>query len=196
MSQVVIATPRRPRPGGRSARIVASVLATTVDVLVDHGYDGLSIAEIAERSGVHETSIYRRWGTKPQLVTEALTRNAAQSLSPPDTGSFLGDLNALLRSVMSWLETPMGRPLSQVLTSPDPDLAPLRRTYWNNRLEVIRVIVARAKKRDEVPFSLDPRLVMEMCAGPITLRRISGESVTPRYIKKLIERVVIGLQLK
>jgi AcrR family transcriptional regulator len=165
MSQVVVATPPRPRPGGRSARVVASVLATAVDVLIDRGYAGLSIPEIAERSGVHLTSIYRRWRTKSQLVTEALIRSAAQSMPSPDTGSFPGDLNALLRNVISWVETPLGRALSQIVTSQDPDLTTLRRTYWNSRLELMKVIVTRAAKRGEVPLSLDPRLVMEMCAG-------------------------------
>ena len=192
MSQLAIATPR-PRPGGRSARIVASVLATTVDVLIDRGYRGLSISEIAERSGVHETSIYRRWGTKPQLVTEALIRSAAQSAPPPDTGSFTGDLNALGRKVIVWLDTPLGRALSQVVASQDTDLVHLRRAYWNSRLEGVRVIVTRAIERGELSPSLDPRLVLEMTTGPIMLRRTSGETVTPRYIKNLIERVVAGL---
>ncbi len=68
------------------------------------------------------------------------------------------------------------------------------RAYWNSRLEALRVVVARGIERSEVPLSLDPRLVMEMCAGPIMLRRISGESVTPRYVKKLLDRVIPALQ--
>jgi AcrR family transcriptional regulator len=183
----------RSRPGGRSARVVTSVLATTIDVLIDRGYRGLSVSEIAERSGVHETSIYRRWGTKGQLVGEAVIRNAAQSVPSLDTGSFRGDITTLLRRVTSWLDAPLGKAVSQVVTSQDLDLAAVRRSYWNSRLETTREIVARAVARGEVPASLDPRLVMEMSSGPIMLRRISGESVTPRHIKNLVERLVLAL---
>jgi AcrR family transcriptional regulator len=190
---LLMSEPQRPRPGGRSARVVATVLATTIDVLTDRGYRGLSVSEIAQRSGVHETSIYRRWGTKGHLVGEAVIRNAAQSVPPIDTGSFRGDINALLRRVTSWLDTPLGTAVSQVVTSQDLDLAAVRRAYWNSRLETVREIVARAVARGEVPASLDPRFVMEMTSGPMMLRRISGESVTPRYLKNLVEQVVPAL---
>ena len=192
MSQAIFAPPR-PRPGGRSARVVASVLASTIDVLIDRGYRGLSVSEIAERSGVHETSIYRRWGTKAELVGEAVIRLAARSVPSIDTGSFEGDLKTLLRGVVSFLNSPLGGAVGQVVGSQDPDLAALRRAYWNSRLEVVRQIVARAVARGEVRALLDPRFVMEMSSGPIMLRLTSGESVTPRYIKSLVERLVPAL---
>jgi len=185
---------RQRRPGGRSARVVSSVLAATIDVLIEHGYHDLSILEIAERSGVHDTSIYRRWGTKAQLVGEAVSRNAPQGFPPPDTGSFQGDMTALFRRVISWLDTPLGNAVSQVVTSPDPDLAAVRRAYWNSQLDGVREIVARAVARGEAPASLDPRFVTEMCSGPMILRRLSGESVTPRYLKNLLDRVIPVLQ--
>jgi AcrR family transcriptional regulator len=186
--------PPRPRPGGRSARVVASVLAATIDVLIDRGYRDLSIGEIAERSGVHETSIYRRWGTKTQLVAEAVSRNAAQNAPPADTGTFHGDISALLRRLNSWLNSPLGRAVSQVVTSQDPDLLALRQEYWTSRVEGVREVVTRAAARGEVPKSLDPRVVMEMCAGPFMMRRISGVAVTPRYLKNLLDRVIPVLQ--
>ena len=54
----------RRRPGGRSSRVRAAVLGATLEALVQGGYEALSIAEVAARSGVHESTIYRRWGTK------------------------------------------------------------------------------------------------------------------------------------
>jgi AcrR family transcriptional regulator len=183
----------RPRPGGRSARVVATVLAATVDVLMDRGYRGFSISEVAQRSVVHETSIYRRWPTKAQLVSEAIIRYAAQSSPPADTGSFREDLYTLLRSVIDRLRTPLGQAVSQLVVSHDPDLAALRRQYWNSRLEAVRQIVTRARARGEVPASLDPRLVMEIFSGSITLRTISGEVVSPGYIRKLVGRIVPAL---
>jgi AcrR family transcriptional regulator len=171
------------------------VLAATVDVLIDRGYRGFSISEVAQRSGVHETSIYRRWQTKAQLVSEALVRYAAQSVPAVDidTGSFGGDVHMLMRRVVTMLQTPLGQAIGQVVASQDPDLASLRRSYWNSRLEVMREIVMRARARGEVPASLDPRFVMEMTSGPLMLRITSGEIVSPRYVKKLVDRVVLAL---
>jgi AcrR family transcriptional regulator len=172
---------------------VSAVLAATVDVLTDRGYRGFSISEVALRSGVHETSIYRRWPTKAQLVTEAIVRHTAQSSPPPDTGSLREDLYTILRSVIDRLRTPLGQAVSQLVVSQDADLADLRREYWNSRLEGMRQVVIRARARGEVPTSLDPRLVLEMSSGSIMLRSISGQVVSPGYIRKLVDRIVPAL---
>ncbi len=64
----------RRRPGGRSARVQVAVLEATFQLLEERGYELLSIASIAERTGVHETSLYRRWKTKEQLFPLFIAR--------------------------------------------------------------------------------------------------------------------------
>jgi AcrR family transcriptional regulator len=50
----------KKRLGGRSARVRAAVFEATLQLLVEKGFEGLSIIEIAERSGVNATSIKSR----------------------------------------------------------------------------------------------------------------------------------------
>jgi AcrR family transcriptional regulator len=40
--------------------------------LVDHGIDGVTVAAVAARAGLHETSVYRRWRTRKDLIVDAL----------------------------------------------------------------------------------------------------------------------------
>ena len=80
------------------------------------------------------------------------------------------------------------------MSSQDPDLQTLRRQYWNSRVDGVREIVRRAVVRGEVPASLDPRLVMEICAGAVMMRRTSGLPITPAYQKVLLDRVIPILQ--
>ncbi|MEU4828600.1 TetR family transcriptional regulator, partial [Actinomadura sp. NPDC023710] len=49
------------RPGGRTARTRAAVLAATQGELEEAGYAGLTLEKVAERSGVHLATLYRRW---------------------------------------------------------------------------------------------------------------------------------------
>src|SRR5512144_909234 len=86
----------RRRPGGRSARVRASVLEAAFAVLRETGSEAFSIADVAARSGVHETSIYRRWGTKSALILEASLHFAQGAIAIPDTGALRTDLIALL----------------------------------------------------------------------------------------------------
>ena len=42
------------------------------DELGEKGYDGFNMEAVARRSGVHKTSVYRRWPTREALVMDAL----------------------------------------------------------------------------------------------------------------------------
>src|SRR5579862_1126111 len=155
------ATPREPRRrvGGRSARVRTAVLAATLEALLDGGYEALNFGEIAARSGVHESSIYRRWGTKAALVAEALQSSSASHRPTPDTGSFRTDLIETLRQVIVWLETPLGQATSLIVTAADPDLAEIRRAYWLDRLARARLMVERAQGRGELSLTIDSDLL-------------------------------------
>src|SRR5512132_695784 len=83
---------RPRRPGGRSARVRAAVLRATIAELLRTGYAGLSVEAVADRAGVHKTTVYRRWGTLQQLVTDALLAHVSAKVPQPDTGTLRSDL--------------------------------------------------------------------------------------------------------
>ncbi len=80
----------------RSRRSLERVLAAGTDVLAEKGYDGLSIGEVSQRSGVSVGSIYQRFGSKAVLfdaLQEAiLTRiDAEQAALYDDLGDGKSD---------------------------------------------------------------------------------------------------------
>src|SRR5438093_9728709 len=81
------ATEVRRRQGGRSARVRRAVLEATLAVLRESGPDQLTVADVARRSRVHETSIYRRWGSRQNLMLDALLGAQDQRMPVPNTGS-------------------------------------------------------------------------------------------------------------
>src|ERR1700753_1071834 len=101
-----MSTPAAGRPGGRPARTTEAGLAATLGELADGSYADASIESIAARAGVHKTTIYRRWGTTAELVTQALASAASTMIQVPDTGAAASDLRALARSVQAILASP------------------------------------------------------------------------------------------
>ena len=99
------------RTGGRSARVREAVLRATLDALLAGGSDDLSIREVAQRAGVHETSVYRRWGTRANLILDAVLSEVEAAVPVPDTGSLRGDLLALLSAIAAFITTPLGQVL-------------------------------------------------------------------------------------
>jgi len=59
----------RPATQDRSRQSQQRVLDAGEQILAEHGYDGFSIAEVSERSGVSVGSIYQRFRNKDVLFT-------------------------------------------------------------------------------------------------------------------------------
>ncbi|MBW0101942.1 TetR/AcrR family transcriptional regulator [Pseudonocardia sp. KRD291] len=85
------ATPR-PRPGGRSARVRASVHRAVGELLAQAPAESLTIPAVATRAGVHPTTVYRRWPTLAELLADVAASRFSGDIVVPDTGSLRGDL--------------------------------------------------------------------------------------------------------
>jgi AcrR family transcriptional regulator len=84
------------RTGGRAADVVDRVVDATFDELSRVGYTAMRVEDIAARSGVNKTTIYRRWPTKAELLTNAVIEATKKRGPSIDTGSLRGDLHASL----------------------------------------------------------------------------------------------------
>jgi len=111
MSETPDPVEHRPRPGGRSARVVHDVLDAVLAELAERGYALLSMEAVAQRAGVNKTTIYRRWPTKPELVLHALQELSIRSVAVPETGTVREDLIQTLRQLSTGMSSPLGRNL-------------------------------------------------------------------------------------
>jgi AcrR family transcriptional regulator len=155
------------RTGGRSARVRREVLAATAAILLEQGLEAASVTAIAERAGVHHTSIYRRWGDRAALVREALLAAVDSAVPVPDTGNLYDDLVQMLNEVLAAYQSDLGPVLLDLIRSREPSLAELQVTYFNERLEHCSEVIDRATARGELPTTVDYRLVFELLIGPV-----------------------------
>ena len=187
----------RRRAGGRSARVREAVLDATVAAVIEHGPVALTVADVARRAGVHETSIYRRWGTRERLVVEALLQTSEQQLPIPDTGSLRADLSAFAESLRVYLETPIGRAGMGALATAtnDPAILSARDDFWERRYEIARVMIDRAVARGELPAGTDPRLALEALIGPLHFRAlVRREPIDSDLPDRLATLVATGIR--
>jgi AcrR family transcriptional regulator len=68
------------------------LLAVTLRLLQEHGYDGLTVDAVASEARASKATVYRRWPSKAELVLAAFTEGIRQVAVPPDTGTLRGDL--------------------------------------------------------------------------------------------------------
>lgn len=162
----------------------AGVLDAVSTLLMEVGYEGLTVEDVAERAGVHKTTVYRRWPTKPELVFEAIGVQSQSDVPVPDTGSLHGDLQAFVRSIAANIGTEGGarRARSLVVAAlTSEQLASGMGAFWAERFAKANVIVERAIDRGDLPPGADPTLIIETLIGPLWVRLLlTGEPITER----------------
>jgi AcrR family transcriptional regulator len=191
--------PKQRRPGGRSARVRAAAIAATLAELAETGYAALSLESVARRAGVHKTTLYRRWGTREELVLEAMLERAGEHISVPDTGSLRDDLLELARTAAANAATPEVAAMARAVAAQSPydsALAAANHRFWDERLALDAAIVERAIERGEVAAGTDPRTVIESVLGPIHLRLLlTGEPVDRAFLEAIVGTVVDGARI-
>ena len=81
---------------GRDAAICDATLALLLEV----GYDRMSMDAVAARAHASKATIYRRWPGKQELVLDAVRARGVGLTVAEDTGSLRGDLMATYRSAI------------------------------------------------------------------------------------------------
>lgn len=171
----------------------SAVLRAALDELVVTGYGGLSLEGIAQRAGVNKTTLYRRWGTRENLILDAMLERGAQQVPIPDTGALRSDLVAFGRAIVASTAEPDFEAIIRAVASigeQDSALAAARRGFWSTRLEMAADMVRRAIARGEVPPETDPRLVAELLIAPIYFRLLmSGDDRDAELVERLADLV-------
>lgn len=190
-------SPRRTegkRTQGRSARVLEAVLEAAVVELGRVGFNALRIEDVAVRSGVNKTTIYRRWPTKFDLVTAVLEREN----DPPtdfDHGSLEADVRAALYELRERMYGVRQRGIIQVLLGEraHPEVAQLVREARARHNAVRQRMFERAIARGELPKHVKPELLTEIMTTPLSSRIVNlGLEVDDAFIELLSKIICRG----
>ncbi|RSS54087.1 TetR/AcrR family transcriptional regulator [Streptomyces sp. WAC01280] len=183
---------RARRPGGRSARIGEQVHQAVTELISERGYGKFTVAEVAARAGVADSSVYRRWGDLESLLTDvALTRLNAQS-PMPDTGSLVGDLRTYAANVAREITGPDGPAvvrLAVALSSGGQQGVRAGDEIRDERMRQLQSMLDRASERGE--HAPDALGVLDHILAPMYIRVLFGMvPLTPDYIDGLVDRLL------
>ena len=173
------------RPGGRSARVQASVHAAVRDLLAEVGRAELTIPVIAARAGVTPSTIYRRWGDLQELLGDVAVERLRPDGEPADTGTLRGDLDAWLEQYAEEMSSEPGQAMIRdvLACNLDPTKSCRCREYLRGQLAVI---AARAAARGEVaPDDVD--VLIDRMVAPVLFRILFDiEPPTPDHCRRLV----------
>jgi AcrR family transcriptional regulator len=186
----------RPSPTRVDSRVERSrqaVLAATFELLYDGGVGGLSVDEVARRSGVAKTTIYRHWPNREALVIDACNRISGEH-DIPDTGALQGDLKAILTNIAHQLQTANW---SSVLPSivdiaeREPEFADLHSQIQHGHAAPLRQVLMRAIDKNELSPSADLATIVAALLGPLFYRRwFSREPIDEQFVDTIINLAI------
>ena len=105
-------------PRRRSEKSRVAIIEATRALLLERGFDGLSIEAVAARAGVGKQTIYRWWPSRPALVADVLLEDADKILATmPRTDDVTADLVSWARTLASALTTKRGNAMLRILTA-------------------------------------------------------------------------------
>lgn len=188
----------RQRTDGRLDRSRdPAILDAALAALAEHGFEATNMNDIAARAGVGKAAIYRRWSSKAALMTDALVYWRPDLLTDeaPDTGSLVGDLDALVERAKRNDDALItyGLVLRVALEAAhDPELA----TALNDLIlfkgrRMLSTILAKAAGRGEISASRDWSLIPDVLTAMSLLRIVSGQTVDAEFVRHVIDTLIL-----
>ncbi|MGC5360566.1 TetR/AcrR family transcriptional regulator [Streptomyces sp. DT24] len=183
-----------PAPASRRSKITperAQEFYTAVlDLLRESGYDALTMEGVAARTRCGKSTLYRQWGSKPELVVAALHSTRRMALSHIDTGTLAEDLRAAARAIGagSGRDTSLMHALGHAALRSPELLRALRESLVEPEIAAIDAMVRRGMDRGEIPEHcpaaefVAAQLLGVMRARPLLERRTADETYLTRFV--------------
>lgn len=172
------------------------MLDATLAALAEHGY-GFSVDDVAQAAGVHKTTVYRRWTTKPALVAAAVQRLADVQIPVPDTGDAVADLTTLAVQVARALRTPAGLAAIRAAVaaaSDDPELVEVTGRFLTARYATAVEIVVAGQAVGALRADADPELLWQAMVNPLHMAAICGTPPSDDMARRLVALVLDGVR--
>jgi len=177
------------------------LLDATLQLLIEVGYDRLTMDAVAKHAKASKATLYRRWESKASLVIDALLRaKEAPHVEQPDTGTLRGDL----LSVFCGAKGPSGQAgthaLGAVVTalSSDPEFAAqFRDRFIAPKVAVSTEIYQRALARGEIREGLDLEVIAPAMAGILLHRAfVMGLDTDDSIVERVVDHVILPAVLR
>src|SRR5215207_9331006 len=100
----------------RGQELDEAIRTAVLDLLAEHGPGGVTMEAVASATRTSKPVLYRRWPDSASLRRDTLLRLATAAIPHEDTGSYRGDMLAILRGWAALFSGPKA-PALQALIS-------------------------------------------------------------------------------
>jgi AcrR family transcriptional regulator len=188
-----------PDPARRNERSHRAILTAATDLIVEEGYERVSIESIARRAGVGKQTIYRWWPSKAAVALEALNASFSTVIGFPDTGDVEADLRTQLIGMNHSLATTAAGALSRALIAAAQSDPAISRAHIEQIIdpatEECCARLARAQEAGQIRSDIDLETAIDVLYGSIVRRlMLAHRPLAPEYVDQALDIVFGGLR--
>ncbi|MFZ1162546.1 TetR/AcrR family transcriptional regulator [Mycobacterium sp.] len=170
------------------------LLAVTLQLLQEHGYDRLTLDAVAAAARASKATVYRRWPSKAELVLAAFIEGVRQIAVHPQTGTLRGDLLQLGYGISRQTHEQAGTiraVLVEVARHP-PLQDAMQHQFLDQRKALIQDILRDAVLRGEIDAAAISDELWDLLPGYLIFRSIMhNRPPTERTVEALVDEVII-----
>ncbi|MFS0841058.1 TetR/AcrR family transcriptional regulator [Paenibacillus sp. 1P03SA] len=187
---------KRGRP--RNVEAQKSILSASYELLLESGFQAVTVDKIAERAQVSKATIYKWWPNKAAVVMDGFLYAATARLPVPDTGSAMNDIVIHATNLTRFLTSREGKIITELLGEGqfDAGLAEAYRTrfFRPRRLEA-RGLLEKGIQLGVLKKELDIDICIDLIYGPIFYRLlVTGDTLDEPYVQHLVLTALDGIR--
>jgi AcrR family transcriptional regulator len=172
----------------------AELLAVTLQLLQEHGYDGLTVDAVANTARASKATVYRRWPSKAELVLAAFTEGVRLVAVPPNTGTLRGDLMKLAEVCTKHAQEHASTIRAVLVeSSRHPALSDaMQHEFLDQRKALIDYVLRQAVERGEIAEAAITEELWDLLPNYLVFRAIvPGRAPTRKTIQALVDDFIM-----
>jgi AcrR family transcriptional regulator len=183
----------------RGPKLERAIYDAVLRQLVTVGYPSLTMEGIAGCAQTGKAALYRRWGSKDDLVVDALEASLPSLAELPDHGNLRDDMLDVLRRLAAIMNSPVGCALRCLMTESDKDHPFVKLVHERvllPRKKMFQGVLERAVERGQARPEVLGVGALAAEVGPAMLAQrylAEGAPVPDDYVVSVVDDVVMPL---
>ena len=173
----------------------SAIRDAVVELVIEQGAAGVTMEAVAQRAGTSKPVLYRRWPDRAALLRETLVPLAKASVPEADTGSFRGDMLAILHGWAEFFAGPYGAVATAIVGAMphDPELASAFRDGvigWRKEAMAAMLdrAIARGEARPDVPYEVARELGQAVLWHRFL---VTGDPITAELVEHVVDEILV-----
>lgn len=179
------------RPGGRTEHVRKAVADAVLHSIETVGLN-FTIQDVVRLSGVHRTTIYRRWPSREELLAEALREHTSR-IHLETTGDWRTDLLHMAHAFLVFSSSPVERAMNSLLAlSENSKFRAQMLAHWWPILKKLEAPIREGQRRGEISPAVEPSMLVTMLTSSIVAHLALTElQVSSDFVDSLVKHILM-----